>query len=94
VVYLWNMLYACRIGRYTTKHYNGEKELSGIEIVHHRFLIRIKESDRMDWVENDFSSLEDLFFNLAYILTTKRIDKITIEKFEVVLERDSRYFVV
>lgn len=68
--------------------------MSGIEIVHHRFLIRIKESDRMDWVENDFSSLEDLFFNLAYILTTKRIDKITIEKFEVVLERDSRYFVV
>ena len=57
------------------------------EIIHHRFEVKIKESDRNDEFGNDFDRLEDVLFNVAYLLTTKRIDKITIEKFETYREK-------
>ena len=57
------------------------------EIIHHRFEVKIKESDRNDEFGNDFDRLEDVLFNVAYLLTTKRIDIITIEKFETYREK-------
>lgn len=53
-----------------------------VEIIHHKFEVKIKESDNPEIRGNDFDRLEDVLFNIAYLLTTKRIDKITIEKFE------------
>ena len=56
--------------------------MSGTEIIHHRFEVKILESDNPEEYGNDFDRLEDVLFNIAYVLTTKRIDKISIEKFE------------
>jgi hypothetical protein len=51
------------------------------------FEVKIKESDRNDEFGNDFDRLEDVLFNVAYLLTIKTIDKITIEKFETYREK-------
>lgn len=53
------------------------------EIINHRYEVVVTSADRAEPYGNDFDRLEDVLFNVSYLLTTKRIDKITIEKFEV-----------